>query len=113
AEQNFHAGGVGASDENLFGGWFDGQDVVLVLEQNDGLSSGAISQLAMRVTGDHVSGGGGIGDVFLRIEHAELEACAQGALQGTIHQGFGCFAASNGGGDMLVDVVTAEVAAVL
>ena len=58
AEQNFHAGGGGTCDKNLFCGRFDRQDVIFVLEQHHRFGCRAIGQLTMFITGDHIRGDG-------------------------------------------------------
>ena len=67
----------------------------------------------MLVTRDQIHGCGRERNIFGRVEHAEFEACAEGALEGTIHIRFGDETARDGLRNLIEDVITSQVTPML
>ena len=98
-----HAGvvGVGADHRDGDAVLADGEDVVLVLEQDDGLAGGLLGQLGVGGAAEVVKAEVSPGEHLRRVEHSELEAGAEDAadvhvdlglgdetLRDGVHQGF-------------------------
>ncbi len=66
----------------------------------------------MLITGNYISRDGSIWHIFIWVEHTQFETSTECAFKGTINQCFGGVASFDGCGNLIEDVVTAEIAAV-